>query len=84
AAFDAADMVFVTDVYAARENPVPGVSGETIVDAIRKHGHPDVCYVPSVGDIPDVVGARLRKDDMVLLLGAGDIYTAASGIMDRR
>ncbi|MFM8569034.1 MAG: UDP-N-acetylmuramate--L-alanine ligase, partial [Candidatus Kapaibacterium sp.] len=51
AAFDAADVVFVTDVYAARENPVPGVSGETIVDAIRKHGHPDVRYVPSVGDI---------------------------------
>ncbi len=82
AAFSAADLVFVTDVYAAREKPIPGVSGETIVEAIRKHDHPAVYYVPSVNDIPSEVRRHLKKNDMVLLLGAGDIYKAGAEIMD--
>lgn len=82
AAFSAADLVFVTDVYAAREKPIPGVSGETIVEAIRKHDHPAVYYVPSVYDIPFEVRRYLKKNDMVLLLGAGDIYKAGAEIMD--
>src|SRR5260370_16896219 len=45
AAFDSADLVFVTDVYAASEEPIPGVSGETIVSAIRERGNPPVHYI---------------------------------------
>jgi UDP-N-acetylmuramate--alanine ligase len=82
AAFSAADLVFVTDVYAAREKLIPGVSGETIVEAIRKHDHPAVYYVPSVNDIPFEVRRHLKKNDMILLLGAGDIYKAGAEIMD--
>src|SRR6201982_3715813 len=45
AAFDSADLVFVTDVYAGSDEPIPGISGETIVSAIRERGNPPIQYI---------------------------------------
>jgi len=68
-----ADTIVVTDVFPAREAPIPGVTGQTIVDAVRAAGARDVHYVPALdGVAPDVRG-RVREGDVVLTLGAGSI-----------
>lgn len=83
ASFSDADCVIVTDVYAAREKAIPGISGETIVDALKAKGHPSVYYVPNVKDLPASVCKIVSSNDMVVLLGAGDVYTAAIPILDQ-
>jgi UDP-N-acetylmuramate--alanine ligase len=70
----AADEVVVMDVYAAREDPVPGVSGELVADAVRR-ARPEagVRYVPSWSDVAGVVAGLARPGDLVLTVGAGDV-----------
>jgi len=71
--FNDADVVYVTGVYAAGEEPIAGASGEALVDAIRAHGHRDVTYVERRVDAAHAVLPRLKDGDLVLTLGAGDI-----------
>lgn len=75
-ALAAADVVVVTDVYAAREAPIPGVSGKVVADAAGAAGR-EVHWVPSRSELAAAVAALLKSGDVVLTLGAGDI-TAAS------
>lgn len=71
-AFNDADVLLVTDVYAAGEEPIPGVSAEGLVEAIRACGHRDAHHVPR-GGLAAAARARLRPGDLVLTLGAGDV-----------
>jgi UDP-N-acetylmuramate--alanine ligase len=77
-AFDEADRVVVTDVYAASEAPIPGVSGETIADEIAAHGHGGVSYQPHLERLHRDVGNMLDPGDLVLSLGAGNIHEELS------
>lgn len=72
-AFNRADVVLMTDVYAAGEKPIPGADTAHLVEAIRAHGHRDVTHVPNRGDLVAALDARLRPGDVVITLGAGDI-----------
>lgn len=70
AALGLADEAVVLDVYAAREDPEPGVTGRLVADAVpgsRAH------YVPDFTDVPKVVAALAAPGDLVLTMGAGDI-----------
>jgi UDP-N-acetylmuramate--alanine ligase len=78
-----ADAVWVTDVYAAREAPIPGVTGELIVDAVRRAGHEAVSYQPAVEGVPAALSAALRPGDLCVLMGAGDIDEAAHALLRR-
>jgi UDP-N-acetylmuramate--alanine ligase len=83
-ALSSADLVFVTDVYPAREQPIEGVTGRLVSDAARKAGAP-VRYLPEVGeDEAEVVSAALRPGDLVVTLGAGDIGGLARRLVARR
>ncbi len=86
-ALAAADLVFVTDVYAAREKPIEGVSGRLVSDAARA-ARAAVCYLPdeTAGrrDPADVVEEALEPGDMVVTLGAGDIDELARRLVARR
>jgi len=74
-AFAAADAVFVTDIYAASEPPIPGVSGQTVVDAIRTAAPSVEAYsVGAVATAPRAVGNFLRPGDLLVTLGAGNIH----------
>ena len=73
-AFVRADKIFVTDVYAASEKPIPGVTGQTIVDAIARQGHDGAQYVPARQQLPAAVGPLLEPGDLIMSLGAGDIH----------
>lgn len=67
-----ADEVVVMDVYAAREDPEPGVTGALIADAIAL-GDDRACFVPSWSAVADETASRARPGDIVLTIGAGDV-----------
>jgi UDP-N-acetylmuramate--alanine ligase len=77
-AFDDADRIVVTDVYAASEAPIPGISGQTIADAIARHGHRGVRYQPRLEWVHRDVGNMLESGDLVLSLGAGNVHEQLS------
>jgi UDP-N-acetylmuramate--alanine ligase len=79
--FDAADQLVLTDIYAAGEESLEGLSGEMLFWALKRRGHLDVHYVPNREDLVEEVKPLLRIGDMVLVLGAGDIYTVASELV---
>lgn len=68
-ALSAADEVFVLDVYAAREQPIPGVSGRSIVEHVSSPVH----YVPDFSAVAERVAAVARPGDVVVTMGAGDV-----------
>ena len=80
-AFDGADAAFIADVYPASEKPIPGVSGQMIVDAMRSHGHPRVEFQPDVRQIHQSAGAEIEDGDLILSLGAGNIHEAATRLV---
>jgi UDP-N-acetylmuramate--alanine ligase len=72
-----ADRAVVTDVYPSREAPLPGVTGELVVDAARRSGHRNVAYCPDWRDAAPVLAADVAAGDVVLTMGAGDINRLA-------
>ncbi len=73
-AFFLADEVLVTDIYPASEEPIPGLDGSVVVDALVRHGHPAARYVPRLEDVPRVLRRLVRPGDVVVTLGAGDVW----------
>ncbi len=69
-----ADVLVLTDVYPAREEPIQGVNGELIANAAKQFGHKNVHYVPDKKDIPDYLMKIKEKGDIILTMGAGDIW----------
>jgi len=74
-ALSIADEVIVTSIYAAREQPIEGVSGESIVNAMKAKGFANARYVADMNELPAELAARVGRGDMVLVIGAGDIRT---------
>lgn len=68
-----ADVVIATDIYGSRETPIEGVSGQLIVDALKRRGGREVHYIPSKAELPEKAAALLRPGDLIVTLGAGDI-----------
>jgi len=68
------DVLVVTDVYPAREEPIQGVNGELIVNAAKQFGHKDVYYVPEKKNIPAFLISIVKAGDIVVTMGAGDIW----------
>lgn len=75
-----ADETFVADIYAARERPIPGISGELVARHARTAGA-SVEYLPDRGEVVERVGERLRPGDLCLTLGAGDLDQAARELL---
>jgi UDP-N-acetylmuramate--alanine ligase len=75
-ALAAADLVFVTEIYPAREQPIPGVSGRQVADAAQ-HAGADTRFQPVRAEVGRTVYQELRSGDVVLTLGAGDITRVA-------
>jgi UDP-N-acetylmuramate--alanine ligase len=74
AALALADVAVVTDIYAAREEPLPGVSAEQIVRRlVNEHGRPNTIYTPDKWELPNTLLKIGRGGDMTVFMGAGDI-----------
>ncbi len=82
-AFFDTDLLFVTEIYAASEDPIPGVDGERLVEVIRKHGHKRVTYVADKERLTDLVASTIEKGDLVLTLGAGDVTALNEVLVDK-
>jgi UDP-N-acetylmuramate--alanine ligase len=82
-ALAAADAVAVTGIYAAREDPVEGVEGKLVVDALvaERPGMP-VAWAPRLEDAARFLSRRARPGDLVLTIGAGDVDRAAPMILE--
>ncbi|ROP43086.1 UDP-N-acetylmuramate--L-alanine ligase [Pseudokineococcus lusitanus] len=81
AALASADEVLVMDVYAAREDPVPGVTGALVAGAVPLPAE-RVTYLPSWGDAAGAAAGRARPGDLVLTVGAGDVTMVAAEVLD--
>jgi UDP-N-acetylmuramate--alanine ligase len=73
-AFFNADVLIVTDVYPAREEPIQGVTGELIANAAKSFGHKNVQYVPDKKSVPDYLLKVKQPGDIIITMGAGDIW----------
>jgi len=82
--FNNSDVLVVLPIYAASEAPIPGVSGEALAESIRAHGHRDVIYLDSLVACVDYLDANLGFGDLLLTLGAGDVYRVGEMVLKRR
>lgn len=71
-AFGDADMVLLTNIYAAREKPIPGIDGTVLYRAIQQH-HPNAFYVPDKNMLDAEIEKMMQDGDVVITMGAGDI-----------
>jgi UDP-N-acetylmuramate--alanine ligase len=81
-ALASADEVILTDIYAAGEDAIPGVTIDALAGAIRGAGLNAVCLAPSLEDVPAYVSARARAGDLVVMLGAGSIGASGARVLD--
>jgi len=82
-AFHDADSVFVLDIYAASEPPIPGITGERLARRIAEAGARSATYVPSFADAISAISAVARNGDMILTLGAGNVSQLGPQILER-
>jgi UDP-N-acetylmuramate--alanine ligase len=80
-AFNDADAVCVLPIYAASEKPIEGVSSEVLVEKLQAYGHRAARYCANVENAIDVLRANAREGDLVLTLGAGNVWQAGDRLL---
>jgi UDP-N-acetylmuramate--alanine ligase len=83
-AFHLADVVLVTDIYAASEEPIAGVNAEALAQAIAERGHRHAAYAGDLKTAGERLAAEVLEGDVVLTLGAGSVWTAGEELLKRR
>lgn len=76
-AFNDADTLILTDIYPAGEEKIQGVSSEALYNGIKAYGHRNAIYIPDKKDVPDYLDKNTKPGDMVITLGAGNIWQVA-------
>ena len=72
--FNEADVLIVTEIYAASEDPIEGISGSSLAEKIRASGHKNVIFAPTRDDVIKRILENAKPGDFVVTLGAGDLY----------
>jgi len=83
ACFAAADLLILTDVYAAGEAPIPGVSGETLMEEVAKQTGQDAVYLPERVDLERYLAQHVRAGDLVITMGAGNILEVGETLVEQ-
>ncbi|MGB7949616.1 MAG: UDP-N-acetylmuramate--L-alanine ligase [Candidatus Binatia bacterium] len=81
-AFEGADRLILTEIYAAGEDPIPGATSDVLYQAIKRKGHLDVEFIADKSQIAAQLAGRLVSGDVVLTLGAGDIYKVGEALVE--
>ena len=81
--FHNADIVVITDIYPAREEPIEGVTGELVARSASNFGHRHVHYIERKEEVTDHVLEFLQEGDIVMTIGAGDVWKIGEEIVDR-
>jgi UDP-N-acetylmuramate--alanine ligase len=76
-----ADRVILTDIYAAGEDPLPGVTVDALAASIRRATRAPVDVVPLLDDVPAAVARSAKRGDVVITLGAGSVGTLPDRLM---
>ncbi|MEO7539194.1 MAG: UDP-N-acetylmuramate--L-alanine ligase [Pyrinomonadaceae bacterium] len=80
-AFNNADVLFILDIYAASEQPIEGITAETLTENIRRYGHKNAAYIGDLKTATEKVCQVLQPGDLVITLGAGSITTLSDEIL---
>lgn len=80
-AFTGADVVIMTDIYAAGEDAIPGVTLDTFATAVRAEFKAELRIVPALGDVAHTIASLAKPGDLVVLLGAGSIGSIAESVV---
>jgi len=72
-AFNQADVLVLTEIYPASEEPIPGITGARLHEEVRKFGHKSVHFEPDFKNLPRLLESLVRPGDIILVLGAGNI-----------
>lgn len=78
--FNEADVLIMTEIYAASEEPLEGVSGEILAERIRMSGHKQVVYISSKKEVMEKIVQIAQPGDMIVTLGAGDIVKLSDAL----
>lgn len=81
-AFHRADFLVMTEIYAASEQPLEGISGESLLDAVKRHGQRQTLFLPEVDRVAEQLLPYLQEGDLVLSLGAGNIVRVGEEIVE--
>jgi UDP-N-acetylmuramate--alanine ligase len=73
-AFNNADILVIVPIYAAGEDPLPGITAERLVEQIKKYGHRNVCYASDFAETSKILKDSIHDGDLLLTLGAGDVW----------
>ena len=79
--FQDSDVVIITDIYAAGEKPIPGVSGELIYNSVQLGGC-NAIYIPNKDDVVDYLMRVVQSNDLIITMGAGDIWQTGTRIVE--
>ena len=82
-AFEGADRLVLTEVYSAGEDPIAGMTGEALYQAIKRKGHLDVQFVADKNEIVGRIAGELKANDIALTLGAGDVYKVGEALVEK-
>lgn len=80
--FDDSDILIITDIYPAREKPIQGVTGKLIADSAIEMGHKNVIYEEELDKIPTIVKEIAKEHDMIITIGAGNVWKVANKLLD--
>ena len=78
-----ADLLFITDIYGAREKPIEGISSKIIVDECKNIGHKNIIYIPKVEEIPNTIIDHINPNDIIITMGAGNIWRQCEQIIQK-
>jgi UDP-N-acetylmuramate--alanine ligase len=79
--FNNADVLFITDIYAASEDPIEGIDSEALTGAIKRFGHKDVSYIGALENAAPVLRDFAQPGDLVLTLGAGTVNRVSEQLL---
>jgi UDP-N-acetylmuramate--alanine ligase len=80
--FNNADTLFITDIYAASEDPIEGTTAETLTAAIKRFGHKDVRYIGALENAAATLRDYVQPGDLVLTLGAGTVSRVSDQLLE--
>jgi len=81
-AFNKADVLILTDIYAAGEKKIKGINAQKFYQSLREYGHKDVTFISSLSDAEEYLRKNLRKDDLFLTLGAGNVWQSGENVIN--
>jgi UDP-N-acetylmuramate--alanine ligase len=78
-----ADVIVVTDVYGAAQDPIPGVTGKLVVEGVARTGrNRRVVYLPHRNDVVEFLSREVREGDLVLTMGCGDVWMLGDAVLE--